>query len=67
MKEHETRTEDRREFLKTGAALAAGVATAGLLPGAVAAEESVAGTSEAKKKRYQATAHVLDYYRTARI
>lgn len=71
MKHDQTDLESRREFLKAGAAVGAivgtGAATAALLPGAVAAAPEEPVQAQAKQKGYQASQHVLDYYRAARI
>ena len=68
MKHDEAETNSRREFLKTSAVAGTGAAVAALLPGAAAAAvdaESVPAPD--KKKGYQQTQHVLDYYKTAKL
>ncbi len=70
MKHETSDAEGRRDFLKTGVAVGAGAAVGVLLPGAAAAlEQAQPGHSgePPEKKGYQASQHVLDYYRTARI
>jgi nitrous oxide reductase len=68
MKHEKTDPEGRRDFLKTGAVVGVGAAAAALLPGAAAAAPEALDTpAEDEKKGYQASQHVLDYYRTARI
>ena len=58
----------RRRFLFTLGAGGAGaaVAVAGALPGAAAAQLATAPTTE-DASGYRETAHVRDYYRTAKI
>jgi anaerobic selenocysteine-containing dehydrogenase len=67
MKEQDSRSSSRREFLKTGAAVGAGAAASTLLPGVAAAAEVEAPAPTEAKKGYQLTQHVLDYYRTAKL
>ena len=67
MKEQDSRSSSRREFLKTGAAVGAGAAASALLPGAAAAAEAEAPATAEAKKGYQLTQHVLDYYRSAKF
>jgi nitrous oxide reductase len=67
MKHEKTDPEARRDFLKASAVMGAGAATAGLFPGAVAAAPEESAQGEPAQKGYQASQHVLDYYRTARI
>jgi Ubiquitinol-cytochrome C reductase Fe-S subunit TAT signal len=71
MKHDKTDPESRREFLKAGAAMGAvvgaGATAAALIPGAVAAAPEGPAQAQPEHKGYQATQHVLEYYRTARI
>ncbi len=68
MKHDEAETSSRREFLKTSAVAGTGAAVAALLPGAAAAVvEAESVPAPAKKKGYQQTQHVLDYYKTAKL
>jgi anaerobic selenocysteine-containing dehydrogenase len=66
MKEQD-RDNSRREFLKTGAAIGAGAAASALLPWPAAAEVEASQESAGKKKGYQLTQHVLDYYKSAKL
>ena len=67
MKDQDNRN-GRREFIKTGAAVGAGAAASALLPGAAAAavDDGREGAGK-RKKGYQLSQHVLDYYRTAKL
>ena len=68
MKEQDSRTHGRREFLKTGAAIGVGAAVSALLPStAAAAVEAERETAAKAQKGYQVTAHVIDYYKTAKL
>ena len=67
MKHQNTDPEGRREFLKAGVVVGAGAAAAALLPGVGAAVAEAPAEQQPEKKGYQASQHVLDYYRTARI
>lgn len=71
MKHDKTDPESRREFLKVGAAMGAvvgaGATAAALVPGALAAAPEEPARTQPEQKGYQASQHVLDYYRTARI
>ncbi len=71
MKQDTHDPQQRRHFLKASAALGAGAAAAALIPGLTPAADTQApqGEPAAKpgQKGYQASQHVLDYYRTARI
>jgi hypothetical protein len=71
MKQDTHDPQQRRHFLKASAVLSAGAAAAALIPGlAPAADTQVPQgepTAKPGQKGYQASQHVLDYYRTARI
>jgi nitrous oxide reductase len=67
MKKTESEAVNRRAFLKTSAALGASAAVATLLPGSATADsEEKTTTCDGKKKGYQVSRHVADYYRASR-
>jgi hypothetical protein len=56
----------RRSFLRKGALVGGGVATAAALPGqALAAEELP--EPEVKNDNYRVTDHIAEYYKTAKL
>jgi len=61
------RQNSRRGFLKTGATIGAGAAASALLPGTAIAEVEAPQEAAGKKKGYQVTDHVLDYYKSAKL
>lgn len=68
MKKTESKAASRRAFLKASAAAGSVAAASALLPGmAVAESDEQTTTCDGKKKGYQVSQHVLDYYRTAKV
>lgn len=67
MKQRKNRVVNRRAFLKTSAVLGGGAALAALAPAkAVADSEAKPTTGDGRKKGYQVSQHVRDYYRASR-
>ncbi len=56
----------RRSFLRKGALVGGGVATAAALPGQALAAEDVP-EPEANNDSYRVTDHIAEYYKTAKL
>ncbi len=68
MSEQQTRDEGRRAFLKSGAAAGAAAVATTLLPsGVLAAIDREPAGSAPRKKGYQLSQHVIDYYKSASL
>ncbi len=68
MKRDSQPVNSRREFLKTSVTAGAGAMAASLLAGSATAEpDSPPAEAARKKKGYELTPHVLDYYRSAKL
>ena len=68
MSDQDRGENNRRNFLRASATVGAGAAASALLPGSALAESVPEDRPKAKARRgYQETAHVRDYYKSARF
>ncbi len=66
-KKTQPKDQERREFIKKSTLVGAGVAASTMATTEAIAQVSIDSAEPTRKKGYQLTQHVLDYYKSAGI